>query len=136
MATWNVNSLRARLPRVEAWIEQVRPDVLCLQETKCADDAFPALTFGALGYEAVHNGEGRWNGVAIVSRVGVENVTVGFGDARRADDEARLLWATCGGVRVGSVYVPNGREIGHEMYEYKLRVQRLGVAAGVAAGAR
>jgi exodeoxyribonuclease III len=121
IATWNVNSLKARLPRVEEWIGTASPDVLCLQETKLADDAFPALTFEALGYEAVHHGEGRWNGVAILSRVGLTDVMHGFADeAAAVDDEARLLTATCGGVRVSTVYVPNGRAVGHEHYHYKL----------------
>ena len=70
IATWNVNSLKARLPRVEQWLAQIQPDVLCMQETKLSDDAFPGLAFQALGYDAVHHGEGRWNGVAILSRVG------------------------------------------------------------------
>lgn len=107
------------MARVEAWIEAWSPDVVCLQETKLADDAFPAMAFQALGYDGVHHGAGRWNGVAILSRVGIEDVRPGFGDDGEADD-ARLLWATCGGVRVGTVYVPNGREVGHEQYEYKL----------------
>jgi exodeoxyribonuclease-3 len=120
VATWNVNSLKARLPRVEEWLAQARPDVLCLQETKLADDAFPAMTFAGLGYDAVHHGEGRWNGVAILSRVGVEDVVDGFGDGGEADGEARLLTATCGGVRVSTVYVPNGRMVGHDHWHYKL----------------
>jgi exodeoxyribonuclease-3 len=120
VATWNVNSLKARLPRVEEWLDAVKPDVVCLQETKLADAAFPALSFQALGYEGAHFGQGRWNGVAILSRVGLEQVQVGFGDGDPEDAEARLLWATCGGLRVGTVYIPNGREVGHEMYEYKL----------------
>ncbi len=121
-ATWNVNSLNARLPRVEEWLEYARPDVLCLQETKLSDDAFPQLTFGALGYEAVHHGHNQWNGVAILSRVGIEDVTTGF-DAERVDPyegDARLLVARCGGVKVVSVYVPNGREVGTEFYDRKL----------------
>jgi exodeoxyribonuclease III len=121
LATWNVNSLGARLERVEAWIAEVRPDVLCLQETKLADDAFPALTFSALGYESVHHGQGRWNGVAILSRVGLAAPAVGFSpDEVIPRDEARILSATCGGVRVASVYVPNGRSPEHEQYEFKL----------------
>ncbi len=120
-ATWNVNSLKARLPRVEAWLAEVQPDVLCMQETKSTDDAFPLMTFQALGYDGAHYGAGRWNGVAILSRVGLDDVVVGFGDGEVEDPEARLLWATCGGVRVGTVYVPNGREVGHEQYDYKLR---------------
>lgn len=138
VATWNVNSLKARLVRVEAWLERTEPDVVCLQETKLADDAFPALIFGALGYEAVHVGQGRWNGVAILSRVGLDQVSVGFGDDRDDDDpEARLVWATCGGLRVGSVYVPNGREIGHDQYQRKLRFLarlRAPVSAALSAG--
>ena len=74
LATWNVNSLKVRLPRVEAWLAEVQPDILCMQETKLADDAFPALTFNALGYETAHNGQGQWNGVAILSKVGLSNV--------------------------------------------------------------
>jgi exodeoxyribonuclease-3 len=121
LATWNVNSLPARLARVEAWLADVEPDVVCLQETKVADDAFPALTFGALGYESVHHGQGRWNGVAILSRVGLEGPAVGFApDDRVLRDEARIVSATCGGVRVASVYVPNGRSPQHEQYAFKL----------------
>jgi exodeoxyribonuclease-3 len=134
LATWNVNSLKARLPRVEAWLEEVRPDVVCLQETKMADAAFPALTLAGLGYEAVHVGEGRWNGVAILSRVGLEDPVAGFGDGGDDDPEARLVWATCGGVRVGSVYVPNGREVGHDHYRYKLAfLDRLATSVAAAA---
>ena len=121
IATWNVNSLKARLPRVEEWLGYAQPDVLCMQETKLADSAFPAMAFQSLGYESAHCGEGRWNGVAILSRVGLADVVAGFTD--EAEDEvteARLLWATCGGVRVGTVYVPNGRSVGSEFYEAKL----------------
>lgn len=121
IATWNVNSLKARLPRVEAWLAEAAPDVLCLQETKLADAAFPALAFQALGYDAVHHGEGRWNGVAILSRVGLDDAQPGWTeDGRASDPEARIVWATCGGVRVASVYVPNGRELDHDHYRYKL----------------
>lgn len=120
VATWNVNSLNARMPRVEEWLRTVEPDVLCLQETKMSDAQFPALDFERLGYDAVHHGQGRWNGVAILSRVGIDDVLVGFDDGAPPDPEARLLWATCGGVRVGTVYVPNGREVGAEHYHYKL----------------
>jgi exodeoxyribonuclease III len=122
IATWNVNSLKARLPRVEDWLQYAQPDVLCLQETKLSDDAFPQLTFSGLGYDAVHYGEGRWNGVAILSRVGIDDVSSGFHDAvvDPYEGDARLLAATCGGVRVVSVYVPNGREVGSEFYDRKL----------------
>src|SRR5947209_9133859 len=99
------------MPRVEEWLAYARPDVLCMQETKLADSAFPALAFQALGYESAHHGEGRWNGVAILSRVGITDVVAGFDDDADADSDARLLWATCGGVRVGTVYVPNGRSL-------------------------
>ena len=121
IATWNVNSLKARLPRVEEWLEYAEPDVLCLQETKLSDKAFPAMTFSALGYDSVHYGQGQWNGVAILSRVGIADVTSGFGDLPDPyEGDARLLAATCNGVRVVSVYVPNGREVGTEHYERKL----------------
>ena len=121
IATWNVNSLKVRLPKVEEWLGYAQPHVLCMQETKLADSAFPALAFSALGYESAHHGEGRWNGVAILSRVGLDDVVAGFSDQPGDETaEARLLWATCGGVRVGSVYVPNGRMVGTEHYDAKL----------------
>ena len=119
IATWNVNSLAARLPRVEEWIEYARPDVLCLQETKQAESAFPHGAFAALGYEAAHHGDGRWNGVAIISRLGLSGVTRGLG----SDDDGqgpRAIAADCGGVRVVSVYVPNGRSLDSEHYPAKL----------------
>ena len=121
LATWNVNSLKARLPRVQEWLEQFEPDVICLQETKLADTAFPDLTFREMGYDCAHHGEGRWNGVAVLSRVGLEDVRSGWDDGGEDDPQARLLWATCGGVRVASVYVPNGRSLDDDHYTYKLR---------------
>jgi exodeoxyribonuclease III len=121
IATWNVNSLKARLPRVEAWLQYAQPDVLCLQETKLADDAFPQLTFEALGYESVHHGQGRWNGVAILSKVGLGDVVSGFGELTDPyEGDARLLAATCAGLRIVTVYVPNGRAVGTEFYDRKL----------------
>jgi exodeoxyribonuclease-3 len=122
IATWNVNSLKARLPRVEEFLGYAEVDVLCLQETKLADKAFPALTFQALGYESVHYGQGQWNGVAILSRVGIADPANGFGDAHvdPYEGDARVLSATCGGIRVVSVYVPNGREVPSEFYDRKL----------------
>jgi exodeoxyribonuclease III len=122
IATWNVNSLNKRQPRVEEWLGYAEPDVLCLQETKLSDDAFPQLAFGALGYDAVHYGHGQWNGVAILSRVGVTDVTTGFGveAVDPYEGDARLLAATCGGVRIVNAYVPNGREVGSEFYDRKL----------------
>jgi exodeoxyribonuclease-3 len=121
IATWNVNSLKARLTRVEEWVAYAQPDVLCIQETKLADAAFPTMRFNALGYEAAHHGSGRWNGVAILSRVGLDDAVAGFTGEDEPDIvESRLLSATCGGVRVTTVYVPNGRVVGSEHYEAKL----------------
>ena len=121
IATWNVNSLKARMERVEEWLAYAQPDVLCMQETKMADSAFPAMAFQALGYESAHHGSGRWNGVAILSRVGMESVVAGFsGSSEDETVESRLISATCGGVRVSSVYVPNGRSLASEHYEAKL----------------
>jgi exodeoxyribonuclease III len=120
IATWNVNSLKARLPRVEEWLGYAAPDILCLQETKLADAAFPYMAFSVLGYEAVHHGDGRWNGVAILSRVGIDDVVEGFAAGIAADTDTRLITARCGGVSVTSVYVPNGRSLEDEHYQYKL----------------
>jgi exodeoxyribonuclease III len=127
LATWNVNSLKVRLPRVEEWLAYAQPDVCCLQETKMADATFPTMAFNSLGYEVAHHGDGRWNGVAILSRVGITDVVEGFGDAAVTETladqvaaERRLLAATCGGVRVVSVYVPNGRSLDNEQYAAKL----------------
>jgi exodeoxyribonuclease III len=131
IATWNVNSLKARLEKVQWWLERARPDVLLMQETKLADAAAPTEAFGTAGYELAHHGEGRWNGVAVASRVGIESVATNFGEPLRAartpevgDDEplaeARMISAVCGGVRVVSIYAPNGRAVGSEFYEGKL----------------
>lgn len=120
-ATWNVNSLKARLARVEEWLADVQPDVLCMQETKLADDAFPALTFAALGYDSVHHGQGQWNGVAILSKVGIDDVVPNFSPATGdPDPDARVITARCGGVLVCDVYVPNGRSLDNPHFEYKL----------------
>jgi exodeoxyribonuclease-3 len=122
IATWNVNSLKARLPRVEEWLQYAEPDVLCLQETKLSDEAFPAMAFSTLGYDSVHHGQGRWNGVAILSRVGLEELHSGFGEqfVDPYEGDARLVVASCAGIRVASVYVPNGREVPSEFYDRKL----------------
>ncbi|HEX6129323.1 MAG TPA: exodeoxyribonuclease III, partial [Candidatus Limnocylindria bacterium] len=121
LATWNVNSLKARLDRVLAWTERQQPDILCLQETKVSDEQAPMMDFRALGYELVHHGPGRWNGVAIASRVGLEDVVAGIPVADGwTDDGGRFLAATCGGVRVASIYVPNGRMVDSEFYLAKL----------------
>lgn len=122
IATWNVNSVGARLPRLLDWLDGTAPDVVALQETKCADEAFPRAAVEALGYEVAAHGEGRWNGVAVLSRVGIDEATRGLVDEPGyPSPEARAVGATCGGTRVWSVYVPNGREPGHEHYTYKLR---------------
>ena len=118
--TWNVNSLKARLPRVEEWLAEIQPDVVCLQETKLAQEKFPTDAIAALGYESAHFGQGQWNGVAILSKVGLDNVVNNFAVGVEPDTEARIISATCGGVRVSSVYVPNGRELDHDHYKYKL----------------
>jgi exodeoxyribonuclease-3 len=120
IATWNVNSLKVRLPRVEDWLGYARPDVLCIQETKLADTTFPHMAFATLGYESVHHGDGRWNGVGILSKVGIDDVVVGFADPIEADSETRVMTARCGGVSVTSVYVPNGRSVDSDHYVYKL----------------
>ncbi len=139
IATWNVNSVLARLPRLVAWLEEAAPDVACLQETKVAADAFPADAVSGLGYAVAHHGEGRWNGVAVLSRIGLADVTRGLpGDPGYPDPgtlEARALEATCGPVRVQSVYVPNGRTPEDPHYAYKLRwlaALRAAVAADAA----
>jgi exodeoxyribonuclease-3 len=124
IATWNVNSVKQRLPRLLPWLDERRPDVLCLQETKLADDAFEALLGEELaqrGYALALSGEVQWNGVAILSRVGLEDVVRGLpGGPGFPDPEARAVSARCNGVRVHSVYVPNGREPDSEHYRYKL----------------
>jgi exodeoxyribonuclease-3 len=121
IATWNVNSLAARMPRVSEWLQSATPDVLCLQETKATDAAFPVAALEALGYESAAAGDGAYNGVAILSRVGLEEVARGFAEEPGfPDPERRSIAATCAGVRVWSVYVPNGRVPGSEHYEYKL----------------
>lgn len=128
IVTWNVNSIRPRVPRFLPWLDERRPDVVCLQELKLTDAAFDDLLgdeLRARGYEWAAHGISQWNGVAVVSRIGLTDVVrglpdqPGFPDA--ATQEARAVTATCGGVRVTSVYVPNGREIEHPHYAYKLR---------------
>ena len=122
LATWNVNSIRSRIDRVTSWLERADVDVLAMQETKCKDDQFPTMPFAALGYEVAHVGHNQWNGVAIASRVGLDDVALGFAGqpAFNEADEARAIGATCGGVRVWSLYVPNGRTVEDPHYTYKL----------------
>jgi exodeoxyribonuclease III len=131
IATWNVNSLKARLDKVRWWLDRARPDVLLLQETKLTDAAAPVAEFRDAGYELAHHGQGRWNGVAVASRLGIAGVVTHFGQPLPAgpagdagDDEplaeARMIAADCGGVRVVSLYAPNGRTLGSPFYEAKL----------------
>jgi exodeoxyribonuclease III len=124
IATWNVNSVKQRVPRLLPWLDERRPDVVCLQETKLADDAFAELLGDELaqrGYEVAAHGEATWNGVAILSRAGLDDVVAGLeGGPGFPHPEARAVAATCGGIRVVSVYVPNGREPDSEHYAYKL----------------
>ena len=125
IATWNVNSVKQRVPRLLPWLDERQPDVVCLQETKLADDPFRDLLgeeLGQRGYEVAAHGEATWNGVAILSRVGLEDVVAGFGDETPGfpHPEARAVAATCAGIRVLSVYVPNGRVPDSDHYRYKL----------------
>jgi exodeoxyribonuclease III len=124
IATWNVNSIRSRIDRLEAWVQRSDVDVLALQETKATDAQFPFDRVRALGYEVVHHGLNQWNGVAILSRVGLTDVEVGFEGMPSFGDplatEARALGATCDGVRVWSLYVPNGRTLDDPHLAYKL----------------
>ena len=147
IATWNVNSLKARQEAVERWIERARPDILLMQETKLGDTDAPVMAFGMVGYQLIHHGEGRWNGVAIAARDGlaIGDVVTNFGDGPVRDsgpggagasaaeedfdpfDEARHLAATIDGLRIVTVYAPNGRVVGSPFYEGKLRwFERLG----------
>src|SRR5690242_4788327 len=125
VVTWNVNSVKQRVPRLLPWLDQRRPDVLCLQETKLTDDAFASLLGSELadrGYEVAVHGQGAWNGVAILSRAGLEDVVTGIeGAPGFPDPEARAVSATCGGIRIVCVYVPNGREPDSDHYAYKLQ---------------
>src|SRR5690606_37011588 len=131
IATWNVNSLKARLEKVFWWLDRAEPDVLLMQETKLLDADAPIEEFTRRGYSLAHHGEGRWNGVAIASRVGIRDVITNFGEplepARTPDmgddeplAEARMISALCGEIRVTSVYVPNGRSVGSRFYRLKL----------------
>jgi exodeoxyribonuclease III len=131
IATWNVNSLKARLEKVRWWLDRAQPDVLLMQETKLADSDAPVDAFHEAGYSLAHHGQGRWNGVAIASRSEIKDVVANFGRPLsgpevpgEGDDkplaEARMIAATCGGVRVVSVYAPNGRIVGSPFYTAKL----------------
>jgi len=122
VATWNINSLKARLDRLLGWLETAAPDVVCVQELKCATADVPVDALRAAGYETAAWGTGRWNGVAILSRVGIENVRTGIGGQPEFGGEAepRAITATCGGVRVQSLYIPNGRDVTDPHFPYKL----------------
>ena len=125
IATWNINSVRSRIERLTDWLQRAEIDVLALQETKCRDDQFPALELSGLGYEVAHFGLSQWNGVAVLSRVGLEDIETSFAvDQPHFGEppvlEARAIGATCGGIRMWSLYIPNGRELGHAHYDYKL----------------
>jgi exodeoxyribonuclease-3 len=119
IATWNVNSVRARMGRLVPWLELRRPDVVCLQETKCLEEAFPREPIEDLGYSIAHHGQRTYNGVAILSRRPIEDVMHGFGE-ETFDGEARVISGTIDDLMVISAYVVNGREVGHERYGYKL----------------
>ena len=138
VATWNVNSVKARLPRLLEWLDEAKPDVLCLQEIKTTTALFPEAEINELGYEVAAHGEGRWNGVAIATKVGATDVITNFGDGPVRDssagasvavgeddfdpfDEARMVSAVCGGIRFVSLYAPNGRVVGSPFYAGKLR---------------
>ncbi len=120
IATWNVNSIRARWPRLEAWLAANEPDVLCLQETKVTDEELPALELRATGYKVLHRGQKTYNGVAILARSDISDPVYALGDDA-VDEQARMVAGTIDGVRVVSVYVPNGQSVGSEAYAYKLR---------------
>ncbi|MEO8549639.1 MAG: exodeoxyribonuclease III [Kofleriaceae bacterium] len=119
LATWNINSVRAREPRLLAWLARAQPEIVCLQETKTEDPGFPTDALKRAGYEVVLFGQKSYNGVAIASKLPMTDVTRGFGDGE-PDDEARVIAATVGGVRVIDVYVPNGQDLASEKYTYKL----------------
>ncbi len=127
VATWNVNSVKQRIPRLLPWLDERRPDVVCLQETKLSDEAFHDVLGADLaerGYAIAHHGQGQWNGVALLSKVGLDDVTTGFDDMPGYPDpdtlEARAVSAVCGGLRIYSLYVPNGRVPDCDHYRYKL----------------
>ena len=128
VATWNVNSVKQRIPRLLPWLDERSPDVVCLQETKVSDEAFAAELgdqLAARGYRFAHAGQGQWNGVALLSKVGLDDVRIAFPEAPGFPDpagppEGRAVSAVCDGIRVYSVYVPNGREVDSDHYRYKL----------------
>ncbi len=121
IATWNINSVRARQDRLLAWLAVARPDVVCLQETKCTEAQFPSLELEAAGYHSAVIGQASYNGVAILSRLELANISRGLGGGADEREEARLIAADVKGVRVINAYFPNGQEVGTEQFAYKLR---------------
>ncbi len=128
IATWNVNSVRTRLSQITSWINNVNPDILCLQETKVADDSFPLAPFKELGYEVIINGQKSYNGVAIISKLNIENVTRGFTHNYEEknisldfNEQKRLISANINGLKIINVYVPNGSSIDSDKFNYKIK---------------
>ena len=118
IASWNVNSLKVRLPQLLEWLAHHRPDAIALQETKLEDDKFPTLELAAAGYQSVHAGQKTYNGVALLAREPIDGCGYGLPDF--ADEQKRVIAATIGGIRVIDLYVPNGQSVGSEKYEYKI----------------
>jgi exodeoxyribonuclease-3 len=119
LATWNVNSLKVRLPHLTDWLAKAQPDIVCLQELKLEDAKFPRAEVEAAGYQAAFSGQKTYNGVAILSRTGLSDVSIGMPGF--ADEQKRVIAATVGGIRSVCVYCPNGQSVGSEKYDYKLR---------------
>ena len=120
IASWNINSLRKREGRLLSWLDEANPDIVCLQETKCSDEQFPALALRAAGYFSVFHGQKSYNGVAILTKEEPSELRAGFCDEVE-DNQARIISATIGNVRVFSIYAPNGQAVGSEAYEYKMQ---------------
>ncbi len=128
IATWNVNSVRTRLSQITNWIKEVNPDILCLQETKVIDDAFPSSHFEELGYEVIIHGQKSYNGVAIISKFKIDNVKKGFTNEDKEEkfsldinEQKRLISADINGLKIINVYVPNGSSIDSEKFDYKIK---------------
>jgi len=124
IATYNVNSIRIRLDTIIAWLEKHKPDVLCIQETKCQDDAFPALVLRSTGYYVHFRGMKSYNGVAVLTRVPPDEVFFGFDDQLPDIDDVRLMRVVVGGIPIVNTYVPNGYKVGTPQHEYKLKWYR------------
>ncbi|HKP92960.1 MAG TPA: exodeoxyribonuclease III [Chthoniobacterales bacterium] len=120
IVSWNINSLRRRQERFISWLATFKPDVVCLQETKCTDEQFPALDLKAAGYHSVFHGQKSYNGVAIISKSELREVRASLCD-EEDDPQARVIAATSGGVRIYSVYAPNGQAVGSPAYDYKMK---------------